>query len=858
MLTLKDYDRFCLADPVFYELPERFPDEHDRLAPALRRPPKGWERIEADWWVRLRPLSAALPEQGWQVHVSVTADEVEKAAEIVWGYCVERKLPFQVIRSLATAREVNDAHADRFGSGRLCTVRAADEATLDTVLRELGVLLDAMAGPYVLGALRHGPGPLYVDYGSYGELSCPDAAGERVPAVRRPDGVLEPRPPRAMFTLPEWVEPPAVLAADLRELHAKPAGEFPYRVERALGFGNGGGIYHATDSTTGEAVILHEAREHAGLDRRGADAVARLQVQRSALTALAGLPWVPRLIREVPLGEHRFLAVERIPGESLKSKSLRFPLTTAEQSVREAPGYTAWALGVAEQIDTALSEALARGVCFKALDPAQVLERPDGSIAVVGFASVTDPHDDRPSALAEEEFAVPAGLCGPDAHRYLADCLRLWLFLPLPHPQLTKVHTLTRAVGHHFPVPAGFGAAVREGLRPAGGASPQEDPAATLLAAEYHDWPAIRDSLVAGLHACATPDRADRLFPGSPTWHKTLGGYAFDYGAAGVLYALHRAGAEVPAEYVDWLVAAAERDADPRPGLYDGLHGVAHALDVLGHRDQALEVLDRCRKTFAQAPDGHPADLAAGTAGIALGLLHFAPRTSDDSLREVALRLAEDLAGLVRRGPLTARPGDPPPVGLLHGATGPALLFLHLHRETGESRWLDLAAVALRHDLDRCRPGPDGTVMLNDGIVGLPYLHGGSMGLAFALREYLRHRPDAPEADTLAAIRRTCEPVYVRNGGLLRGRAGAIATLVALGDPPAAPAIRTQIRRLGWHAQLYGGHLAFPGFRLHRLSADLATGSAGVLLALNSALGQGGSTLPFLEPRHLSPPAQRR
>lgn len=132
--------------------------------------------------------------------------------------------------------------------------------------------------------------------------------------------------------------------------------------------------------------------------------------------------------------------------------------------------------------------------------------------------------------------------------------------------------------------------------------------------------------------------------------------------------------------------------------------------------------------------------------------------------------------------------------------------------------------------------------MLNDGVLGLPYLHGGSMGLAFPLLEYLRHRDDPGKASVLAAIRSTCEPVYVRNAGLLRGRAGVVATLAALDGPQDTPAISTQIRRLAWHAQHYRGHLAWPGFRMHRLSADLATGSAGVLLALGSAF-EGESPL---------------
>jgi hypothetical protein len=46
----------------------------------------------------------------------------------------------------------------------------------------------------------------------------------------------------------------------------------------------------------------------------------------------------------------------------------------------------------------------------------------------------------------------------------------------------------------------------------------------------------------------------------------------------------------------------------------------------------------------------------------------------------------------------------------------------------------------------------------------------------------------------------------------------------------------------------YRGHLAFPGNQLLRLSMDLATGTAGVLLALGAALHGGRAHLPFLGP----------
>jgi hypothetical protein len=59
-------------------------------------------------------------------------------------------------------------------------------------------------------------------------------------------------------------------------------------------------------------------------------------------------------------------------------------------------------------------------------------------------------------------------------------------------------------------------------------------------------------------------------------------------------------------------------------------------------------------------------------------------------------------------------------------------------------------------------------------------------------------------------------------------------------------AIADQVARLDWHAMDYQGQLAFPGENMMRLSMDLASGTAGVMLAVAAALGYERAHLPFL------------
>ncbi|HET9118679.1 MAG TPA: hypothetical protein VFN75_11500, partial [Pseudonocardiaceae bacterium] len=100
-----------------------------------------------------------------------------------------------------------------------------------------------------------------------------------------------------------------------------------------------------------------------------------------------------------------------------------------------------------------------------------------------------------------------------------------------------------------------------------------------------------------------------------------------------------------------------------------------------------------------------------------------------------------------------------------------------------------------------------------------------------------------------AAIRRAAQSPFYIEPGLFHGRAGMILHLsrryptgTAARHGPVAP----QLRRLAWHAIDYQDHPAFPGEELLRLSMDLATGNAGVLLAVGAAMHPEPVHLPFL------------
>jgi serine/threonine protein kinase len=857
----RSYGLYCLADPVFYDSLTRAPGSDAGFAAAERPLPGGWRRSEQDDWLMCQPEGSQLPLQGWKVHASACLENAEEILGAVWDFCVPRRIPFKFVRSDELLLARNAKYAERGGSGKFVTIYPADDAQLELILTELGAVLEGQVGPYILSDLRWRSGPLYFRYGGFTNRYCLAENGELVPAIEDGDGQLVPDSREATFEVPSWVTLPDFLEPQLAARSSDTVEELPYGIEGALHFSNGGGVYVGVDRQSRDKVVLKEARPHAGLSFDREDAVARLRRERDMLVHLDGLDVVPVVRDYLTLGGHHFLVQDFVDGPALNTMFRdRYPLIdrgTDEATVAE---YTSWAIEICQRVEDTVSAVHDRGVVIGDVHPLNVLVRPDGQVVLIDLEVASLVSEKRRSPMAAPGFVAPQELEGFEVDRYALACLRLFMFLPLTalfDLDPGKAEQLAHEIAELFPVPRGFlseavgviGGA--EALSTGGPIAPNGRP---TLGFDPAGWQRARDSMVKAILSSATPDRHDRLYPGDVGQFTIGGGLGLAYGAAGVLFALHSLRADRQPDHEEWLV---RRATDPHPGtplgFYDGLHGVAHVLDRLDRRSDALEVLDICVDRLDGDLKQLGLDLRGGLAGIGLNLAHFAAATGDSSLADAARRVTDVVADRLGTEDSVEEVsgGDHPYAGLLRGSSGPALLFIRLYEQTGDSGLLDLAATALRQDLRRCVTTEDGSLGVNEGWRTMPYLADGSVGIGMVLDDYLLHRQDEEFSQAAPAIRRAAQAQFYVQSGLFYGRAGMILHLGRQHPPGTAgvdPDVVAHVRSLAWHALTYQGHLAFPGDQLLRLSMDLATGTAGVLLALASALNDYPVHLPFLGP----------
>ena len=834
--------RYCRADTPFFDLPHGRtggPAYRDVLPPT----PDGWDAGGNGEWASLTPRAAELPAQGWKVHVSASVADAEEILRRTRDYCVEHHLPFKFLTSPEVLVRRSSKYGERSSSGKFVTIYPADEHELENLLRDLGERLRGLHGPYILSDLRWEDGPLYVRYGGFKAITRRNDRGQVEYLITDPDGQLVEDHRGPSFRPPPWVPIPAVLGPALEARAAGRLRDFPYRVTKALHFSNGGGVYLGTDTRDGREVLLREARPLAGLDAHGDDAVTRLEHERWALEQLAGVPGIPELVDHRPGNEHQFLVREYVDGMPLSHASLRRnPVLRGDRSPAALADFVAWSQHVLDQVEAAVTGIHARGVTYGDLHPGNVLVADDGTVRLIDFETATPSADQAVQGIGAAGFMAPPGYVGPAVDRYALGVLRLAVFVPFGNTltwgreKLAETIDLVTAT---FPVGDGFRESVLRDLGPA----PHEGPSALGGTAERQPWPtpaedtwpACRDLLAGGILAAADLERLDRLYPGdAEQFYVPGGGVNVATGAAGVIGALGRVDVAVPGEHLDWLDAAVVRLLQsPQPvsaGLLDGFAGMASVLARVGRADRAAELLRRVDQTPV---DDVGLDLYGGLAGIGLAHLGLADLTGEEEAVAGAVAVGDIVAQRVAdsgRGVL--RPG------LVHGRSGVSLFWTRLYERTGDAAHVARAEEALRADLADFGWDPTAPQVLQTRP---PFLAGGTGGVLLALLELLRHRPTPELEDARDALARTVVSSFAVQAGLFHGRAGIVLALHRLAEDAegaladdARAALREHLGAFGRNLVSLGGLPVVLGHEALRLSTDLATGSAGVLLALGT------------------------
>jgi len=825
-----DHARFASSDSPFYA--DHDVVHPDRIAVALE---PGWLLDTASGWTFAWPDGGVTRTHGWKIHLSLQEAAYEESIGIVARVCSRHGAPFKFVPSSIELRIKNAKDADRLASGKAVTIYPSSDAMLEQLALALSDELRGRTGPYVLTDVRFGSGPVFFRHGAFLPLrsgtdpfsvpAVPDASGRLVPDVREPGRIA-----------PDGVERPAVVEVALEAYAASGTGSplDRYGQLTALHHSNAGGVY-LSDSAGGPRVVLKEARRGAGLDRYGHDAVTRLVQEEANLTVLEGAGVAPRCHEAFDVLEHRYLVMDHVEGETLSGRTVReHPALRPGASSADWRRYFETTSGLLLALREHIGRCHAAGVVIGDLHPSNIMVTSSGSVVLLDLEDGRRPgQTGRGAPFNALGYGAPSGLSAADADwfafsRVVASTLEPDFAREQLAPGWSR-QLMKR---------------VRQDLSPDIAATIDEHDPSFSVGRTHHVFTPddvvvpIDDRQELGIVIAelsegvrrARRNGAQRPYPGDPRGRAGENQFTVSYGLAGVL---HSALARSEAVHdLDGTHLLAGSTAVTSLGLLDGSTGVASTLVRLGWEDEARQIAGAAKGRCRALPD---LGLRRGRCGIALGLLGQDPSFTLEVLEQVATDVLEYSSVQVQR--LRGQGG------LFDGWAGMAFTLASVAHLDDRGHLAEGALVAWHQAVSLLRRASSGSVGIAEsrGDRVFPYLANGSAGLLVALAALRRAGiVDAEHGawrDHVHDLVASCSHDAYVFDGLFHGLAGVVIGLRAVQPflPEVGPVVTRHQQALARRRLSWRGTAQVVGDGLLRLSTDLATGSSGVLLALDAA-----------------------
>ncbi|HWB83037.1 MAG TPA: lanthionine synthetase LanC family protein [Bryobacteraceae bacterium] len=661
-----------------------------------------WEIV--DWldgsvsWRLFRLRDAALPSQGWKVHVSAAATEAFTLFSSVAPLLIELGASFKIARALKDIVHINSGDGGAMQAGKVITVYPLDDPHAARIAGELDRIWPVSRGPEVQTDLHVRPGSaVSLRYGLFeGGATVISSSGVYESALSMPDGTLVPDTRRAAGKQADMVPPPPLPCCAPRslplELNQPLEADGKHYVPLALlRESPRAKTFLGIDSSTWNTVVLKVGLPGMAGDLRGLDIGDKLQKEFQILSKLAechGL--APKPVGWIG-GEFPILIMEDFRGDPVSELPLRdrlaclLPLARAVERLHQA-GFV--------HGDIKLENAIRRNEAVGLID-FELAERAGDMASTGGTPGYMAPEVETGCAAAFPRDIFALGACVAQAVLGVPPAL-----LPEGAGRLRGLLSMEGA-----PVASRL---VRSFARVSAASRPTATEAAAMIEKELDDlqitgpskgvpsseadlnWCRRASAEAGALTASYSVNDAAGLCWRNEHFMRPFHCEGINLGAAGILLglitieqALGRRGFTSDIDRAAQWLASRSPESTPA-GLFTGNAGVALALVVSGRRLKKEEYIaaGRMRLRCAVA-DERETDLFSGAAGV----LFTCCLLSD----VVAERWPLDMGRAAERV-LCIRSGSGTPyLGCAHGAAGSAMAQACWGRRAGDERFLDAA-----------------------------------------------------------------------------------------------------------------------------------------------------------------------
>ncbi|PTL24490.1 class III lanthionine synthetase LanKC [Shouchella clausii] len=779
-----------------------------------------------------------LPDQGWKIHISTYIKEARAVLKTVSNIMFKHKVAFKHLKTEEFLINTNSKNADRARSGKFIAIYPKDDEEFLFLLEALETELRSFEkGPYILNDKRWKETNIYYRYGGFKSI----LNEKKQMCIKDQDGhlIVDKRTP--FYQVPDFVQDFDQYLDSINKVRDQVpetnAKMDLYSFKEALGFSNGGGIYLAERKSDRKKVIIKEARPKAGLDARFRDAVDRQEIEYDALTRLADVKGVVNVIDRFQAWEHHFMVEEYVEGINLHSWiGKHYPFMNSADINHHKEKITF----ILKQLVDIMKNIHLKGLSMGDLQPANIIISDDLNVTLIDFETAA------PSDLNEQPgmqtMAFSSAQIKNNGARDWYAVKKIIRFCLLPvhsSEELDKYLT-----GYHYKwIKEVYGDTFFQWIEHLNQEcndylveyGEEATPLVISKKTKNDDIHSIIAGLKRGISKNLTQD--GRLINGDIRQYEYENGKRNVLnGGAGALWAFKQTG-DINEQMINWieeyLAKPISRIEDN--GLLTGKAGMAVVLYECGYEKESTSVFSEIINNL----DESDVSLRSGLAGIGLALTSLHAATNDELYLQKAKSIAQGIDRILTdENELTVRDWSGVLIGLIDGWSGVSLFYTALYGITKEETYYSTAKALIEKDLTKTDVDKGILYTMDKSGRLLPYLSGGSIGVAVAIWYLNRVKQEKHYEQEFNAITRLAETRSTISGGLFEGAASFLLIPPLVGEQDECyekkkEAVLDLLRLFLIEKEDY---LVFPGQFSYRLADDLFSGSAGVILALTGIL----------------------
>lgn len=857
----------------FYSHPEL--NNNVKIFHSLSYNQQEWDSVVDDDWHYIMYKEDELPDQGWKIHISANLEDAQKVLTKVSKILIAKHVSFKFIPNFQTLELSYSKNADRIEAGKFITIYPRNDEEFCALLDPLKKITDQFKeGPYILNDQPWKQSNVYYRYGGFRAMTALKN-GMPVYVIKNPEGqyVEDKRVP--YFSKPNFVEEPA---------YVKENNTFPepdtftelksLNIRGALHFSNAGGVY--IGKYKGQDVVIKEGRPFIGIDQNECDGFTRIKSEYKTLVRLKNIENVVNPIGYKKIWKHNYLIEEKIPGETLgEYMSVNFPFSDNANVTL----YKSNAFQIIDKLIGLVKKIHQVGIAIVDFQPENIMIDVDKehnfvNVRLIDFESAEQIDKKYNPNLVTQDYTSFQSKTFEDADWYILNKIARSMFLPVESTMfyspelekrqnknikfkfgqdvvdyLTKVQNLCAKHTKIYRQPTFYVGKVDV---------PREE-------LSFHNLSKNIDALENGIVENLNYNSKGLIYGDVKQYDTSLGLYAINYGAMGVIMALRRNNdktLETPV-FKEWIKEAEERinlittkDASFDVGLFNGLSGIALMLYDLGHRKIAEKLIHR----YNMAHRTLDISIYSGLAGLGLANLSLYVSTHKDKYIHISRQLADSIVNRYHSGEFDSQEEYEGRLGLIRGWAGPAIFLWKLGILLNDKRYQSEAIVILDKIVATGIVSTAQGSALSDKSKGmvriLPYLDTGFAGLSLVLMDIYIDEP------------RLIKEKYSTIWNTIQKDVGSFCTYqCCLFSGTAGMAVYSESAKLNFNKtkslNIYladlndfmlstnGEDMLVPGQFGEKCSMDYETGSAGVLLTLLNIRDQV-SWMPLLESNPLN------